>query len=728
MSMHDVNVALGRLFLAANHRDQDKFVRMLTEILREFGRATLEKWYDNKTPKKNSLLHELVEYEMTDAIRLVVTDYKFNINIKRVSDWLTPCELAAKSEKGEICDLLVELGATVARAEGSSTWRSDDEKLNSMNIIWLDLEMTSLEAPEIMECAVIITDPNLNPLETGNWVIHFDQSVLSGLGQWHQDTFKDVKDGGNDLFADCLKSKLTREQVEEELLTVIKRHCPEKMCSLAGSSIHIDKRVLEQEMPKVHSYIHYRIIDVSSFQAIMRRWTPWMEKKIKARLARKGPVNVHHRAMDDIEWSISFMRELRTVFDQQPLRNGKNKHQGSHHNNHRPAFQHGGSELYSTNTMKLPQINQSVMGNSELYADERRLVERLNHEKNYDVRRLKLDTKFQETYDENPHLRELFINNDLLQHNEEEFNKADRRLLAKLPPFVKISVNNSNKITTTEHWGQRKLLLPEIEFLTKYGNDPDYVVIYAGAAPGIHIVYLASLFSRMEFLLFDDKDFAIYSRGNMKVHKEKFTNEIAGSVNKLRKKLLFICNVRTYTPALYGNNAAPNSDMSDQLQWYTIMKPFAALLNFRLPRESGSTEYLDGCPIIEPWASRKAMECRLLVKKDAKKIHYDHQEFESAQYYFQNVMRVAYYKHDMDSVPNEGLDHCYDCRAEIYIIQEYLKKVRNIKDLEELKRKTAEMSAEISKCIVDPTRKPIIDAPRKLNIIPKRSEDTNANF
>ena len=109
-------------------------------------------------------------------------------------------------------------------------------------------------------------------------------------------------------------------------------------------------------------------------------------------------------------------------------------------------------------------------------------------------------------------------------------------------------------------------------------------------------------------------------------------------------------------------------------------------------------------------------------------IRYDHQEFETAQYYFQNVTRVMLYEHDMDSVPNEGLDHCYDCRAEIYIIQEYLKKVRSIKDPEELKQETAKISAEISKCIVDPTRKPIIDVPRKLNIIPKRSEETTTDF
>ena len=40
------------------------------------------------------------------------------------------------------------------------------------------------------------------------------------------------------------------------------------------------------------------------------------------------------------------------------------------------------------------------------------------------------------------------------------------------------------------HWGQRKLLLSEIEFLTLYAAPGD-LVLYAGAAPGGHIPYLA---------------------------------------------------------------------------------------------------------------------------------------------------------------------------------------------------------------------------------------------
>jgi oligoribonuclease len=150
-----------------------------------------------------------------------------------------------------------------------------------------------------------------------NWVIHFEQNVLDGLAEWHQKTFADKNGGGNGLFADVLKSTFTNDEVEEQLLDLLKRHCQEGKCSLAGSSIHIDKEVLKLRMPKVHAYLHYRIIDVSSFQAIIRRWAPWIEQDIKKRLATKGQETVNHRAMDDIEWSISFMREFRPVLTKQ---------------------------------------------------------------------------------------------------------------------------------------------------------------------------------------------------------------------------------------------------------------------------------------------------------------------------------------------------------------------------------------------------------------------------
>lgn len=101
--------------------------------------------------------------------------------------------------------------------------------------------------------------------------------------------------------------------MEEELLELIKRYCPEKSCPLAGSSIHVDREVIKIEMPSVYEYLHYRLIDVSSFQEMMKRWAPITSSKFIRHIATNGKENVSHRAMDDIEWSIELMKMFRPL-------------------------------------------------------------------------------------------------------------------------------------------------------------------------------------------------------------------------------------------------------------------------------------------------------------------------------------------------------------------------------------------------------------------------------
>ncbi len=151
----------------------------------------------------------------------------------------------------------------------------------------------------------------MNILE--EWVVHFDQSILDQLGEWHQNAFKDRNNGGNGLFFDVINSKITKEKMEEELLDLIKHYCPEKACPLAGSSIHIDREVLKIEMPNVHHYLHYRIIDVSSFREMMKRWAPITASKFVKQIAANGKQVISHRAMDDIEWSIELMKMFRPL-------------------------------------------------------------------------------------------------------------------------------------------------------------------------------------------------------------------------------------------------------------------------------------------------------------------------------------------------------------------------------------------------------------------------------
>ena len=64
---------------------------------------------------------------------------------------------------------------------------------------------------------------------------------------------------------------------------------------------------------------------------------------------------------------------------------------------------------------------------------------------------------------------------------------------------------------TTVHWGQRKLILSEIEFLTKYYNNNTkikLICIYIGAAPGTHLALICELFPLIQFICIDPSIFA----------------------------------------------------------------------------------------------------------------------------------------------------------------------------------------------------------------------------
>lgn len=367
---------------------------------------------------------------------------------------------------------------------------------------------------------------------------------------------------------------------------------------------------------------------------------------------------------------------------------------------------------------ELPMV--SVDANQmELYSDERRLIERIEIEKMFSKRPIRLTDKWRQVYNRNPHLREVFMNGRFIENNDKEFTK-DQRILTTHVPSSNSGNENGKKYSTTEHWGQRKLLLTEMEFLTKYAGEDKYIVVYAGAAPGSHLNFLASLFPNLEFVLIDEKELLIQPAKNIRIRKEKFTNELARQYSGSSSNIIFICNIRTYRAQSDGQNDV-KEDMQNQLDWYGSLKPQFALLNFRLPRQSGKTSYLKGYQIIEPWTSKRPTECRLVVKKDARMIDYNHQDFEDNLLRFQNSIRVMYYKHSMDDVDNEGLDHCYDCRAEIFIIQEYLTKIQKLRGDHIVKNATAAMSRDISIQIHDKTRPQFLNVKRTLAVIPKKS-------
>lgn len=177
-------------------------------------------------------------------------------------------------------------------------------KIDSNNLVWIDLEMTGLDAScnQILEIASIVTDSNLNIIAEGpELVIHCPESKLEKMDDWNQTHHK-----ASGLWQRAVSSKITVKQAEEQTLEFIKQYCSPQKNPLCGNSIGQDKLFLLSEMPKITDFLHYRVIDVSSIKELVTRWYP----SGSTAFIKKG----EHRALADIKESIEELKHYRDKY------------------------------------------------------------------------------------------------------------------------------------------------------------------------------------------------------------------------------------------------------------------------------------------------------------------------------------------------------------------------------------------------------------------------------
>jgi oligoribonuclease len=168
-------------------------------------------------------------------------------------------------------------------------------------LVWMDLEMTGLdpERDTIIEIATLITDDQLNVIAEGpELVIQQSAALFDGMDDWNKEHH--TKSG---LWAQVVASKITLTEAEKVTLDFIKSHVGPKESPLCGNSIWQDRRFLTRYMQSLETYLHYRLVDVSSIKEVVSRWYPESWKYSKA----KGS----HRAMDDIRESLDELKYYR---------------------------------------------------------------------------------------------------------------------------------------------------------------------------------------------------------------------------------------------------------------------------------------------------------------------------------------------------------------------------------------------------------------------------------
>lgn len=166
------------------------------------------------------------------------------------------------------------------------------------------MEMTGLnpDTDKIIEIAMIITDSDLNVLaQSPVYAIHQSDEILETMDAWCTATH--TRTG---LVDRVKSSSYTEEQVEAELLELMKAWLPEKATPMCGNTIHQDRRFMVRYMPKLENFFHYRNLDVSTLKELARRWHPAVYKGV----VKKGS----HRALDDILESIEELKYYRQNF------------------------------------------------------------------------------------------------------------------------------------------------------------------------------------------------------------------------------------------------------------------------------------------------------------------------------------------------------------------------------------------------------------------------------
>lgn len=175
---------------------------------------------------------------------------------------------------------------------------------SDLNLVWLDCEMTGLdpEKERIIEIAVIVTGPNLEPRVEGPvLVIHQEDAVLNAMDAWNKGTH-----GRSGLIDKVKASTTTEAEAEAQLIAFLAKYVPKGVAPMCGNSIGQDRRFLVRYMPKLEAFFHYRNVDVSTFKELARRWRPEVYSAFKK--AQK------HTALADVHESIEELAHYREHF------------------------------------------------------------------------------------------------------------------------------------------------------------------------------------------------------------------------------------------------------------------------------------------------------------------------------------------------------------------------------------------------------------------------------
>jgi hypothetical protein len=278
------------------------------------------------------------------------------------------------------------------------------------------------------------------------------------------------------------------------------------------------------------------------------------------------------------------------------------------------------------------------------------------------------------------------------------------------------------------HLGQLKLFSNELEFILSYCCDENLgkrkkLILYIGAGPGNHLVYLAKMFPTFEWHLFDCRfDKKLEDVKNIFLEKRYFDDESLKVYQEMMKRegnnldLYLISDIRDLSYNSKDWNVEEElkvlDDMALQKSWVLSLEPKYSMLKFRLPfpepevisRLGETVPYLHGTIYKQPWARGKSIETRLIVPgNDLRDIEYSLSDYEGQMFYHNAVLRQKDYIFPLSDVLNGKkiskyltINTRYDCAYIITLLYQYFKRSNPNIDSEKLEKNIVKILNVIS--------------------------------
>lgn len=182
-----------------------------------------------------------------------------------------------------------------------------DSETLGLNDVGNDGQIGAVKHP-IIEIAGVITDMDLNQVgEPIHLILSSTQEQIDAGDEWAVNTHKE-----SGLLDKSLASKLTPDGAQKKLIAWLKSAGIQKFARdsdgpfgyMAGNSIKLDRDFIMYQMPELHRYMHYRMLDLAGPALMARQWKPELVYQKK----------YEHLALSDIHESIEEAKVFKEFF------------------------------------------------------------------------------------------------------------------------------------------------------------------------------------------------------------------------------------------------------------------------------------------------------------------------------------------------------------------------------------------------------------------------------